>query len=206
MRPTSSLEPTRTGTALGPQGGGSYHPPRGPSDILAFSAQLKCLVSSQPPCRARGSAVCDGNFTKDPAFVALHHGQRFARGSAAYVMRGRYRQIGGGRCVYCGFEAETGDHVPSLFAGYTNGVVGGVIVPVCADCNRALGPFASTCFRERLELVALVFDQLARKNQVWASNPKAGPQWSEKVAKFTEKAAECRKRKAQANCKMLSWQ
>lgn len=146
--------------------------------------------------------MCDGNFSKDPKFVAAHR-NRFTRKNAAYALRERYRRIGGKECAYCGSNAETGDHVPSLFAGYTNGVVGGVIVPVCADCNRALGPFASTCFKERLELIALVFDQLADKNEVWASNPKAGPQWAEKAARFRDKAAKCRKR--EGSCHMLSW-
>jgi hypothetical protein len=86
-----------------------------------------------------------------------------------------------------------------LFAGYTNGVVGGVIVPVCIDCNRVLGPFASTCFKERLELIALVFDQLADKNQIWANNPKAGPQWAEKAERFRDKAAKCRKREGEGS-------
>jgi len=39
--PNPSLEPTRTGMALGPQGARCHHPPRGPSTIPARSAQLK---------------------------------------------------------------------------------------------------------------------------------------------------------------------
>jgi hypothetical protein len=39
--PNPSLEPTRTGMALGPRGARSYHPPRGPSAIPALAAQLK---------------------------------------------------------------------------------------------------------------------------------------------------------------------
>lgn len=148
--------------------------------------------------------MCDGNFSKDPKFIALHHG-RFNRKTAAYLLRDKYRRLRGKDCAYCGFEAETGDHVPSLFAGYTNGVTGGVIVPVCTECNRVLGPFASTCFRDRLELVALVFDQLASKNEIWAGNPKAGPQWRQKAMKFRAKAAECRRRIDEGNCNMLAW-
>ncbi len=41
VRPNPSLEPTRTGMALGPRGAGSYHPPRGPSAIPALAPQLK---------------------------------------------------------------------------------------------------------------------------------------------------------------------
>ena len=39
--PNPSLEPTRTGMALGPQARGSYHRPRGPSAIPALAPQLK---------------------------------------------------------------------------------------------------------------------------------------------------------------------
>ena len=41
MRPNPSLEPTRTGMALGPRARGSYHRPRGPSAIPALAPQLK---------------------------------------------------------------------------------------------------------------------------------------------------------------------
>lgn len=66
--------------------------------------------------------MCDGNYEKDPAFVASYRRVRYDRYKATYYLRGRYRKIGGKKCVYCGFDADTGDHVPSLFAGYTNGV------------------------------------------------------------------------------------
>lgn len=148
--------------------------------------------------------MCDGNFDKDPTFVAIHR-DRFSRESASYVLRDRYRRISGSNCVYCGFKAEIGDHVPSLFAGYTNGVISGVIVPVCTDCNQALGPFSSTCFKERLALIALVFDQQADRNQIWANDPKGGPQWGDKVAKFREKAARCRRQEWEVSCQMLTW-
>ena len=39
--PNPSLEPTRSGVALGPRGSCSYHPPRGPSATPALAAQLK---------------------------------------------------------------------------------------------------------------------------------------------------------------------
>ena len=41
VRPNPSLEPTRSGVALGPRGACSYHPPRGPSATPALAAQLK---------------------------------------------------------------------------------------------------------------------------------------------------------------------
>lgn len=148
--------------------------------------------------------MCDGNYSKDPAFVASNR-ERFVTKKASYLLRDRYRRISGKRCAYCGFEAETGDHVPSLFAGYTNGVVHGVIVSVCTDCNRAIGPFSSTCFNERLEVISLVFDQLADRNQMWANQPNSGPQWEEKANKFKEKALQCKSRKNEENCYMLDW-
>jgi len=39
--PNPSLEPTRSGMALGPQGAHCHHSPRGPSAIPALAAQLK---------------------------------------------------------------------------------------------------------------------------------------------------------------------
>jgi hypothetical protein len=41
VRPNPSLEATATGLALGPRGGRSYHPPRGPSANPAPAPQLK---------------------------------------------------------------------------------------------------------------------------------------------------------------------
>ena len=41
MPPNPSLEPTRTGMALGPLPGVVHHPSSGPSAIPALSAQLK---------------------------------------------------------------------------------------------------------------------------------------------------------------------
>lgn len=149
--------------------------------------------------------MCDGNYGKDPVFVAKHR-DRFKRESAAYFLRDRYKRISGKSCVYCGFKAETGDHVPSLFAGYTNGVVKGVLVPVCTDCNQVLGPFSSTCLKERLTLIALVFDQLAAKNQGFANDPNGGPQWGEKAAKFREKSARCMRHEEEVSCQMLTWE
>ena len=41
VRPNPSLEPTRSGVALGPRGFFTHHPPRGPSATPALAAQLK---------------------------------------------------------------------------------------------------------------------------------------------------------------------
>ncbi len=41
LRPNPSLEPTRTGMALGPPPGGVHHPSGGPSAIQALAPQLK---------------------------------------------------------------------------------------------------------------------------------------------------------------------
>jgi 5-methylcytosine-specific restriction endonuclease McrA len=103
--------------------------------------------------------MCDGNYKKEPEFAANHRKIRYDRRKASYFMRGRYRKIGGKNCVYCGFKADTGDHVPSLFAGYTNGVSKGVIVSSCYDCNKYLGPFSSTCLRERAAFLASIYDE-----------------------------------------------
>lgn len=147
--------------------------------------------------------MCDGNYGKDPAFAASHRRIRYVRGKASYVLRDRYRRIGGKNCVYCGFKAETGDHVPSLFPGYTNGVVNGVIVSSCYDCNKFLGAFSSTCLKERATLLSLVYDEECGRNAMFASNPKAGPQWREKADAFKLKATRCKERINASNCNML---
>lgn len=147
--------------------------------------------------------MCDGNYGKDPAFAAAHRKIRYVRGKASYFLRGRYRKIGGKNCVYCGFKANTGDHVPSLFPGYTNGVRNGVIVSACNDCNKYLGPFSSTCLKERASLLALVYDEERDRNALFASNPKAGPQWREMAEAFELKAIRCKQRINAPNCNML---
>lgn len=148
--------------------------------------------------------MCDGNFKKDPAFAAAHRNIRYVRGKASYFLRGRYRRIGGANCVYCGFKANTGDHVPSLFPGYTNGVTNGVIVSACYDCNKYLGAFSSTCLKERASLLSLVYDEERKKNALFASNPKAGPQWREKAEAFELKAIRCNQRMSASSCNMLT--
>lgn len=147
--------------------------------------------------------MCEGNYQKDPEFAASNRGIRYVRGKASYFLRGRYRRIGGKNCVYYGFKADTGDHVPSLFAGYTNGVVNGVVVSSCYDCNKYLGPFSSTCLKERAAFLASVYDDERDRNELFASNPKAGPQWREKADAFRLKAARCKERMNAMNCNML---
>lgn len=147
--------------------------------------------------------MCDGNYERDPVFAASNRKEHYNRGKVSYYLRDRYRRIGGKNCVYCGFRANTGDHVPSLFAGYTNGVKNGVIVSSCYDCNKYLGTFSSTCLKERATFLALIYDAEKARNSLFASNPKAGPQWLEKADAFTSKAIRCKQRMNATNCKML---
>jgi hypothetical protein len=147
--------------------------------------------------------MCDGNYSKDPAFAAAHRKMRYDRRKTSYFLRDRYRRIGGKNCVYCGFKASTGDHVPSVFSGYTNGVAKGVIVSSCYDCNKELGTFSSTCLKERATFLSLVYDQENRRNSHFAISSQAGPQWSEKAAAFELKAIRCKQRMNAINCNML---
>lgn len=129
--------------------------------------------------------MCSGNYEKDPVFAASYRKIRYVRNKATYFLRGRYRKIGGKKCVYCGFDAETGDHVPSLFAGYTNGVVNGVIVSSCYTCNKFLGSFSSTCLKERAAFLVASYEEKI----------------NDKV--FNLKADKCRKRLNAVNCNMI---
>lgn len=147
--------------------------------------------------------MCDGNFAKDPAFASSHRKIRYVRGKASYALRGRYRRIGGKNCVYCGFESQLGDHVPSLFAGYTNGVVSGVIVSSCYECNKHLGSFSSTCLRERATFLSLVYSEERDRNACFANAPNAGSQWQEKAAAIALKASRCEQRMNAINCNMI---
>ena len=147
--------------------------------------------------------MCDGNYQKDPVFAASNRKTHYVRGKASYGLRDRYRRFGGKNCVYCGYKSDTGDHVPSLFAAYTNGVVKGVIVSSCYDCNKFLGPFSSTCLKERATFLASAYDEENRHNPVYASNPKAGSQWEEKATAYKLKAARCKQRMKAINCNML---
>jgi hypothetical protein len=149
--------------------------------------------------------MCDGNYRKNPHFVAQNR-ERYRRDKASYRLRGTYRRISGKACIYCGAEKETGDHVPSLFAGYTNGVVAGVVVPVCKSCNTELGPFASTCFDDRLALLEEVYLEKATKNQMYADHPKTkNLKWRDKAEMFRKKAGNCADRKGSDKCSMLDW-
>jgi hypothetical protein len=147
--------------------------------------------------------MCDGNFAKDPAFASSHRKIRYVRGKASYVLRGRYRRIGGKNCVYCGFKAVLGDHVPSLFAGYTNGVVNGVIVSSCFECNKHLGPFSSTCLKERATFLSVVYGEQRDRNARFACDPKTGTQWQENAAASALKAMRCEQRMSAINCNMI---
>ena len=130
--------------------------------------------------------MCDGNYEKDPAFAASNRKIRYVRSKATYFLRGRYRKIGGKKCVYCECDAETGDHVPSLFAGYTNGVVKGVIVSSCYDCNKNLGPFSSTCLKERAAFLLAAYEE---------------GHWDTELNDFRIK--NCKKRLEAINCNMI---
>ena len=141
--------------------------------------------------------MCSGNFEKDPVFAADHRKFRYNRSKASYSLRGRYRRIGGKNCIYCGFKADTGDHVPSLFPAYTNGIVKGVVVSSCFDCNKFLGPFSSTCLRERATFLSLVYEKEI------GTNPNAGSDWLEKWRAYELKAMRCKQRMSAINCNLL---
>lgn len=147
--------------------------------------------------------MCYGNYLKDPEFVARHRKIRYVRSKASYFLRGRYRKISGKHCVYCGFEAVTGDHVPSLFAGYTNGVINGVIVSACYDCNKHLGPFSSTCIRERAAYLVAVYKELL-DGASRVAKPSSGTEEADpRVTLLELKLERCKERKDAENCNML---
>lgn len=147
--------------------------------------------------------MCDGNYEKDPAFAASYRKIRYDRFKATCYLRGRYRRIDGKRCVYCGFYADTGDHVPALFAGYTNGVVKGVIVSSCFTCNSLLGPFSSTCLKERATFLESAYEVEIERNEILARNSKSLPKWSAKAEDCREKAKVCKELKNALNCNMI---
>lgn len=147
--------------------------------------------------------MCDGNYEKDPAFAASYRKIRYDRYKATCYLRGRYRRIDGKKCVYCGFDADTGDHVPALFAGYTNGVVSGVIVSSCFTCNSLLGPFSSTCLRERATFLSAAYEIEVERNEILARNSKSLPKWSVKAESCRQKAIVCKELESALNCNML---
>lgn len=146
--------------------------------------------------------MCDGNYERDPAFAESYREVRYDRYKATCYLRGRYRKIEGKKCVYCGFNADTGDHVPSLFAGYTNGVARGVIVSSCFTCNSLLGPFSSTCLRERAIFLSAAYEVEVERNEILARNSKSLPKWSAKADACREKIIVCNKLKNALNCNM----
>ena len=100
MRPNPSLEPTRTGMALGPRGALAYRPPRGPSTTPALAPQLKRWANSQmrvvqcghqlvvqPRLHARSSAVGLWRHAAAPFHHALQVAVRVA--FAAVVLSGK---------------------------------------------------------------------------------------------------------------------
>lgn len=133
--------------------------------------------------------MCDGKYQKDPVIAESHRRMRYVRSKASYFLRGRYRKIGGKNCVYCGFKAQTGDHVPALFLGFLNGVEQGVIVSSCYDCNKYLGKFESTCLRQRAEFLRTIYEKEDVNN--------------EKLEAFKLKAVRCIQRMNATNCNML---
>lgn len=145
--------------------------------------------------------MCDGNYAKDPVMAESHKRIRYVRRKATYYLRGRYRRIGGKNCVYCGFKAQTGDHVPALFLGFLNGVVKGVIVSSCYDCNKYLGSFESTCLKERATFLSSVYG--TELEVLLASISSGVPDWIEKSEAFRLKALRCHQRTDAKNCNML---
>ena len=143
--------------------------------------------------------MCDGSFRMDPKF-AVRNRKRYKRKAAEYVMRDTYRQLNGKACVYCGGPRQVSDHVPSLFVAYVSGVVDGRIVPSCYECNKRLGPFASTCFDQRLEFLAETYKESADNSLLWGNDKgrAAAEDWQTQ-----EKA--CRDRMGLGNCHMLDW-
>lgn len=147
--------------------------------------------------------MCDGKYTPDPEIAASHKKIRYVRSKASYFLRGRYRKIGGKNCVYCGFKANTGDHVPALFIGFINGITKGVIVSSCYDCNKYLGSFSSTCLKERSNFLFSTYEKERNKYAIQASTPGAEIAWTEKANAFSLKMERCKQRIGAINCNML---
>jgi hypothetical protein len=150
--------------------------------------------------------MCSGDYLRDAEFAEKFGKGRFVRSKAVYFLRGRYRRIGGKNCVYCGFRSDTGDHVPPLLEGYQNGIVNGVVVSTCYDCNKFLGSYSSTCLRDRAkflserykeELVRLKVDRFAEKSP----GSKDG---LDVESAYTLKAQRCEQRIDAINCDMLN--
>lgn len=147
--------------------------------------------------------MCNGIYEKDSEFAKNHNKMRFVRGKAVYFLRGRYRRISGKDCVYCGFKSDTGDHVPPLLEGFLNGVVKGVVVSACFDCNRLLGSFSSTCLKERAAFLAKAYrreiDSMPETNDYQIEDIAL----LQKIAAIELKADRCTERINAVNCDMI---
>ncbi len=147
--------------------------------------------------------MCDGKYQKDPVIAESHRRMRYVRSKASYFLRGRYRKIGGKNCVYCGFKAQTGDHVPALFLGFLNGVGKGVSVSSCYDCNKYLGKFESTCLRQRAEFLKTIYEN--ENIRIGSSGLTAEPEnvKDERYEAYKLKAVRCAERVNAINCNMI---
>lgn len=146
--------------------------------------------------------MCDGTYANDPELAESHKRLRYVRRKATYYLRGRYRKIGGKNCVYCGFQAQTGDHVPALFLGFINGLMKGVIVSSCYDCNKFLYSYPSTCLKERATFLTQKYVEESNR-LLEVSSTENEPQNNEKYEAYALKAERCKQRMTAINCKML---
>jgi len=147
--------------------------------------------------------MCSGEYKKDPEFAEKHRKGRFVRSKAIYFLRGSYRKIGGKNCTYCGFKSDTGDHVPPLLEGYQNGVLNGVIVSSCYDCNRHLGSFSSTCLRDRVTFLYKTYEkELARLSKCKARINESSYGTDHPLI-ISLKATRCKERITATHCNML---
>lgn len=147
--------------------------------------------------------MCTGEYEKDPEFAEKHRKGRFVRSKAVYFLRGRYRKIGGKNCTYCGFKSDTGDHVPPLLEGYQNGVLNGVVVSTCYDCNKYLGSLSSTCLKDRALFLSQIYENELKNISEPKDNTNNDPTALEKTSAFKLKASRCRERIEAVNCNML---
>lgn len=147
--------------------------------------------------------MCDGKYERDPKLGARFRYVTYDRKTASYLLRGRYRRIGGKNCIYCGFKAQTGDHVPALFLGYINGMVKGVIVSSCYDCNKYLGSLPSTCLKERASNLYNAYTEEIIDLEKLESNSAEEPQTREKIDSYKLKAERCKQRTIAINCNLI---
>lgn len=148
--------------------------------------------------------MCDGDYKKDSVLAESHKKIRYVRRKASYYLRDRYRRIGGKNCVYCGFKAQTGDHVPALFLGYINGLEKGVIVSSCYDCNKYLGSFPSTCLKERASFLRTIYNEKEKRYLAKRCETTVASDDQEKAVAYGLKAERCDERVLAVNCNMLN--